>query len=62
MDTKEKYLEITNRYPVFEWIPGTPIMDQSKNEHTHAIELDDGAKSLHSIETKDYITGYEEEK
>ena len=34
---------MTKGYPIFEWIPGIPIIDQAKNEHTLVIEAEDEA-------------------
>ena len=52
---------MTKGYPIFEWIPLIQITDQTKNVKTSVRDLDYEDGSLHISETKDYITGYEEE-
>ena len=49
-------------HPIFEQILEIPITDQVKNEHMPISESDYEVKSFHSSETKDEITGYEEEE
>ena len=47
---------MTKGYPIFDWIPGTPFMDQAKNEHIPVSESDNEAKSFHISDTKEDIT------
>ena len=37
---KENKTDMTNRYPIFEWIPGIPIMDSFNSEHIPDKKLD----------------------
>ena len=52
LTTKEKQLEMTKGYQIFEWVPGIPITD--KDDKTQSEE--DEISSKHEDEHYDYIT------
>ena len=57
MANKEKYPEMTKGCPIFEWIPGIPIIDK----YNEIQNEDDKIASTHEDENDDYITENGEE-